>query len=72
MAGFAPRWSKNRRYSRTSVGVRRCGVNLSLDTTTAVGQTVIASTQPSTWHRVTEDNLMDETSLVGVAAYFRT
>lgn len=50
----------------------RCGVNLSLDTNSAVGQSVVASTQQPAWQRVTDDNIMDEQSIVGVAAYFRT
>lgn len=55
----------------------KCGVNLSIDSNSAVGQSVIAANQsnrgvPSYYHKVTDDNLMDENSLVGVAAYFRT
>ena len=50
----------------------KCGVNLAMDPTSPAGQAAIAARMPTQWHRVTEENIMDESSLVGVAAYFRT
>ncbi len=55
----------------------KCGVNLQINGNDPTGQAVIAAQQSSRgvahyYHKVTDDNLMDENSLVGVAAYFRT
>ena len=55
----------------------KCGVNLTVDANSSAGQNVLAANQTSRgvehyYHKVTDDNLMEENSLVGVAAYFRT
>ncbi len=50
----------------------KCGVNPGVDANNEVGQSVLAATRPAVYHRVTEDSVMAEGSVVGIAAYFRT